>query len=284
MANQILGAALAKARSEELKIKVDALKKAGVNPKLVIVRFGDQAGDLAYERGILRTFSPIGIFVETRKLDENAPQSELMDVFKSLADDPSVHGILPMRPFPKWIDDELARNAIPPEKDADGVCDRSLASVFTGAQTGYAPCTAEACMALLEFEQIPLEGCRAVVVGRSLVIGKPVAMLLLQKNATVTIAHSRSKDLSNITREADILVVAAGKRSLIGAEHVRAGQAVLDVGMHFDAQGGPYGDVDYSAAEPIVSAITPARGGVGSVTTVILAGHVVDAAERNHTV
>ncbi|HQQ41319.1 MAG TPA: bifunctional 5,10-methylenetetrahydrofolate dehydrogenase/5,10-methenyltetrahydrofolate cyclohydrolase, partial [Clostridia bacterium] len=181
---------------------------------------------------------------------------------------------------PRQIDDEAARNAIPPEKDSDGVCDRSLAGLFTDSKTGYAPCTAEACMALLEHEQIPLEGKRAVVVGRSLVIGKPVAMLLLQKNATVTIAHSRTKDLANVTCEAEILIVAAGKRALIGAQHVRAGQIVLDVGMHFDEHGGPYGDVNFEAVEPVVSTITPARGGVGSVTTVILASHVVDAAER----
>lgn len=280
MAKQILGAALAKARSEELKIKVDALKKAGVSPKLVIVRFGDQAGDLAYERGIIRTFSPIGILVETRKLAEDACQDDLLDVFGELVHDPDVHGILPMRPFPKQIDDEAARNAIPPEMDADGVCDRSLAGLFTGTKRGYAPCTAEACMALLEFEQIPLEGKKAVVIGRSLVIGKPVAMLLLQKNATVTIAHSRSKGLAEITRQADIVIVAAGKRALVTEEYVRAGQTVLDVGMHFDALGGPYGDVDFDSVEPIVSEISPARGGVGSVTTVILAGHVVDAAER----
>lgn len=280
MAKQILGAALAKARSEELKKKVDALKNAGVSPKLVIVRFGDQAGDLAYERGIIRTFSPIGILVETRKLAEDACQDDLLDVFGELALDPDVHGILPMRPFPKQIDDETARNAIPPEIDADGVCDQSLAGLFTGTKTGYAPCTAEACMALLEFEQIPLEGKKAVVIGRSLVIGKPVAMLLLQKNATVTIAHSRSKDLAEITRQADIVIVAAGKRALVTDAYVRAGQTVLDVGMHFDAFGGPYGDVDFDSVEPIVSAISPARGGVGSVTTVILAGHVVDAAEQ----
>lgn len=280
MAKQILGAALAKARSEELKKKVDALKNAGVSPKLVIVRFGDQAGDLAYERGIIRTFSPIGILVETRKLAEDACQDDLLDVFGELALDPDVHGILPMRPFPKQIDDETARNAIPPEIDADGVCDQSLAGLFTGTKTGYAPCTAEACMALLEFEQIPLEGKKAVVIGRSLVIGKPVAMLLLQKNATVTIAHSRSKDLAEITRQADIVIVAAGKRALVTDAYVRAGQTVLDVGMHFDAFGGPYGDVDFDSVEPIVSTISPARGGVGSVTTVILAGHVVDAAEQ----
>ncbi len=280
MAKQILGAALAKVRSEALKIRVDALKKAGVSPKLMIVRFGDQAGDLAYERGILRTFAPIGILVETRKLAEDACQGELLDVFGELACDPDVHGILPMRPFPKQIDDEAARNAIPPEKDSDGVCDRSLAGLFTGTKTGYAPCTAEACMALLEFEQIPLEGKKTIVIGRSLVIGKPVAMLLLQKNATVTIAHSRSKDLAEITRQADILIVAAGKRALVNGDFARAGQTVLDVGMHFDAFGGPYGDVDFESVEPIVSAISPARGGVGSVTTVILAGHVVDAAER----
>jgi methylenetetrahydrofolate dehydrogenase (NADP+)/methenyltetrahydrofolate cyclohydrolase len=163
----------------------------------------------------------------------------------------------------------------------DGVCDASLTGLFTGINTGYAPCTAQACMALLEYENIPLEGLRATVVGRSLVIGKPVGMLLMKKNATVTFAHSRTRDLPSVTRMADVLIVAAGKRGLIGKEHVVPGQIVLDVGMHYDENGKLAGDVRFEEVSGIVSAVTPARGGVGAITTCILASHVIDSAEKS---
>ena len=280
MGKLLLGAPVAEAISAGLLPRVSALSAKGVTPKLAIVRFGEQAGDLAYERGIVKTFAPLGILVETVVLSPDADDDALQNALVHLGADESVHGILPMRPFPKWIDDAAARAAIPPEKDADGVTDRSLAGLFTNSRVGYAPCTAEACMALLEHERIPLEGVRAVVVGRSLVIGKPVSMLLLSRNATVTIAHSRTKDLSAVTKEADVLIVAAGQRGLVGAEHVRPGQIVLDVGMHFDERGKLSGDVRTEEVEPIVAAVTPAKGGVGSVTTAVLAGHVVSAAER----
>ena len=280
MGKLLLGAPVAEAISAGLLPRVSALSAKGATPKLAIVRFGEQAGDLAYERGIVKTFAPLGILVETVVLSPDADDGALHSALVRLGTDESVHGILPMRPFPKWIVDAAARAAIPPEKDADGVTDRSLAGLFTNSRVGYAPCTAEACMALLEHERIPLEGVRAVVVGRSLVIGKPVSMLLLNKNATVTIAHSRTKDLPAVTKEADVLIVAAGQRGLVGAEHVRAGQIVLDVGMHFDERGKLSGDVRTEEVEPIVAAVTPAKGGVGSVTTAVLAGHVVTAAER----
>ena len=280
MGKLLFGAPVAEAIAAGLLPRVAALTAKGVAPKLAVVRFGEQAGDLAYERGIEKTFAPLGILVETTVLCPYADDAALQSVLLALGTNESVHGILPMRPFPKWIDDATARAAIPPEKDADGVTDRSLAGLFTGTKIGYAPCTAEACMALLEHEQIPLEGARAVVVGRSLVIGKPVSMLLLSKNATVTIAHSRTEDLSAVTKEADVLIVAAGRRGLVGAEHVRIGQVVLDVGMHFDERGRLSGDVRTEEVEPVVAAVTPAKGGVGSVTTAILAGHVVSTAER----
>ena len=280
MGKLLLGAPVAEAISAGLLSRVSTLCAKGVTPKLAIVRFGEQAGDLAYERGIVKTFAPLGILVETVVLSPDADDAALQNALFRLGADKSIHGILPMRPFPRWIDDAAARTAILPEKDADGVTVRSLAGLFTNSRVGYAPCTAEACMALLEHERIPLEGVRAVVVGRSLVIGKPVSMLLLNKNATVTIAHSRTKDLSAVTKEADVLIVAAGQRGLVGAEHVRAGQIVLDVGMHFDERGKLSGDVRTEEVEPIVAAVTPAKGGVGSVTTAVLAGHVVSAAER----
>lgn len=281
MARQILGAPLAQALSENLTQKCASLRCCGISPKLAIVRFGEQPGDIAYERGIIRTFQPIGIEVETISIPTDATIEELLSTIHTLSKDGSVHGILPMRPFPPQIDDALARNAIPPEKDMDGVCDASLTGLFTGIRTGYAPCTAQACMTLLEQENVPLDGCRATVVGRSLVIGKPVGMLLMQKNATVTFAHSHTRDLPSVTRGADVLIVAAGKRGLIGKEHVSPNQIVLDVGMHFDENGKLTGDVRYDEVADIVSAITPARGGVGSVTTCILAGHVVESAEKS---
>ncbi len=280
MAKQILGAPLAQALSENLHQKCKSLQCCGINPKLAIIRFGEQPGDIAYERGIIKTFQPIGIEVETVSLSPDAQIEELLSVIRRLSKDTGVHGILPMRPFPKHIDDTLARNAIPPEKDMDGVCDASLTGLFTGIQTGYAPCTAQACMALLQQENVPLDGCRATIVGRSLVIGKPVGMLLMQKNATVTFAHSHTRDLPSVTRDADVLIVAAGKRGLVGKEHVSPNQIVLDVGMHYDENGKLTGDVRFEEISDIVAAVTPARGGVGSVTTCILASHVVESAEK----
>jgi methylenetetrahydrofolate dehydrogenase (NADP+)/methenyltetrahydrofolate cyclohydrolase len=281
MAKLILGSPAAQAIIGKTKLRAAALAGRGVTPRLAIVRFGERDGDIAYERGIRKTLGQIGIAAESTVLSSDAPTEELLLLLRTLSHDHTRHGILPMRPFPSQIDDMQARNALPPEKDVDGVCDVSLSGLFTGIRSGFAPCTAEACIALLEHESLPIEGKRVVVVGRSLVVGKPVGMLLLQKNATVTYAHSRTADLAAVTKAADILIVAAGRRALIGAEHVRQGQIILDVGMHFDGSGNLCGDVRFEEVEPIVSAITPARGGVGAVTTSILARHVIQAAENS---
>jgi len=280
MAKILLGKPAAQAVMEEVSLRTEALACRGVTPRLAIVRFGENDGDVAYERGIFKTLSPVGIKAESIVLAQNAPMEELLKLLHTLSRDRTFHGILPMRPFPAQIDTTLARNAIPPEKDVDGVCDASLTGLFTGASTGFAPCTAQACVALLEHEDIPIEGRHAVVIGRSLVVGKPVGMLLLQKNATVTYAHSRTRDLISVAKSADILIAAAGKRGLVGAEHVKPGQTVLDVGIHYDENGKLCGDVRFDEAEPVVSAITPARGGVGAVTSAILAKHVLLAAEN----
>jgi len=281
MAKILLGKPAAQAVMEEVSLRTEALACRGVTPRLAIVRFGENDGDVAYERGIFKTLSPVGIEAESIVLAQNAPMEELLKLLHTLSRDRTFHGILPMRPFPAQIDTTLARNAIPPEKDVDGVCDASLTGLFTGASTGFAPCTAQACVALLEHEDIPIEGRHAVVIGRSLVVGKPVGMLLLQKNATVTYAHSRTRDLISVARSADILIAAAGKRGLVGAEHVKPGQTVLDVGIHYDENGKLCGDVRFDEAEPVVSAITPARGGVGAVTSAILAKHVQLTAENS---
>ena len=172
------------------------------------------------------------------------------------------------------------RAALDPKKDMDGITDGSMTAVYAGTKGGYPPCTAAACVALLKHYNIPIKGKRVVVIGRSLVIGKPVSLLLLAEHATVTICHSRSENLPEICREADILVVAAGKAGMVGAESVRAGQVVLDVGIHVGADGNLCGDTRFAEVEPVVEAITPVPGGVGTVTSTILASHVVEAAER----
>ena len=177
-------------------------------------------------------------------------------------------------------DTEPARAALDPKKDMDGITDGSMTAVYAGTKGGYPPCTAAACVALLKHYNIPIKGKRVVVIGRSLVIGKPVSLLLLAEHATVTICHSRSENLPEICREADILVVAAGKAGMVGAESVRAGQVVLDVGIHVGADGNLCGDTRFAEVEPVVEAITPVPGGVGTVTSTILASHVVEAAER----
>ncbi len=281
MAELLLGAPVGDALIEELKPRAADLIRRGVQPKLVIVRAGRRDGDIAYERGIRKRFSSISATVETIVLDPDCSTGDVFQAIFSLACDPSVHGILPMRPFPDGIDANAARNAIPAEKDADGVSDASLALVLTGSEAGFAPCTAEACVSILSHYGVEIDGKRAVVVGRSLVVGRPLAMLLLNRNATVTVCHTHTRDLARVTGEADILIAAAGKRGLLGAEHVSPGQVVLDVGMHFDEAGELFGDVRSDEAEPIVSAITPARGGVGAVTTAILARHVIESAERS---
>ena len=184
------------------------------------------------------------------------------------------------RPLPKQFNDRTVRAALAPEKDIDGITDDSLAGVFTNTDLGYAPCTAQACLEILKYYNIPLSGRRAVVVGRSLVVGKPAAMMLDRENATVTICNSRTQNLPAICKEADVVVVAMGKMGAVGADCLREGQTVVDVGIHVNEKGKLCGDVKFSEAEPVVDAITPVPGGVGTVTTSVLVGHVVQAAAK----
>ena len=178
------------------------------------------------------------------------------------------------------MDSTKIENALDASKDVDCMTEASLCSVFTGRNVGYPPCTPEACLAILEHYNIPCEGKNVVVIGRSLVVGKPVSMMLLKKNATVTICHTKTKDVQNIAKKADIIIAACGRAGVIGADYVKEGQVVIDVGINVNDEGKLCGDVDYTAVEPIVSAITPVPGGVGSVTTSILMKHVVDAAGK----
>ena len=280
MAQLLKGAEVVSALNERIKADVSALVSRGVLPTLAILRVGEKPDDLAYERGAIKRAETVGVAIKHIVLPETVSQESLLAEIERINADDTIHGCLMLRPLPKHIDDLRAREALLPEKDIDGITEGSLAGVFSGTKRGFPPCTAQACMEILSYYGIDPAGKRAVVIGRSLVIGKPVAMMLLQKNATVTICHTKTKDMSSETRRAEILIVAAGRAGVVGAEYVSAGQTVLDVGINFDASGKMTGDADFAAVEPIVGAITPVPGGVGTVTTSVLMAHVVEAAKR----
>ena len=280
MATLLRGAEVVSALNEKVQTDVRALTARGVVPTLAILRVGEKPDDLAYERGAMKRAETVGVAIRQIVLPETVTQEALLSEIAQINTDDSIHGCLMLRPLPKHIDDSVVREALLPEKDIDGITQGSLAGVFAGTKRGFPPCTAKACMEMLAYYNIDPAGKNAVVIGRSLVIGKPVAMMLLQQNATVTICHTRTKDMPSVTRRAEILIVAAGKPGVVGAEYVSAGQTVLDVGINFTSEGKMTGDADFSAVEPIVGAITPVPGGVGTVTTSVLMAHVVEAANR----
>ena len=280
MAELWKGAPVAAALTERLIPRAQALVEKGVTPTLAIVRVGERPEDLSYERGALKRCEKVGIVVRQYLLTSEATQADLMEVIEDINRDDSIHGCLMFRPLPKHMDEAAACAALSPAKDVDGITAGSLAAVFSGSGAGYPPCTAQACLEILDHYGYELKGKRAVVVGRSLVIGKPVSMLLLGRHATVTICHTRTADLPAECRRADLLVAAAGKAGAVSAQCLASGQVVLDVGINVDEDGNLVGDVDFAAAENTVEAITPVPGGVGAVTTSVLARHVIEAAEK----
>ena len=280
MAELLRGAPVAKSMTEEVAERAARLAAAGVTPKLAIVRVGDNPSDGAYVRGALKRAERAGVATELVSLPDTVSQDELMGEIARINADCSIHGCLLLRPLPAHMDEPAVCATLVPEKDVDGITPGSLFGVFAGEQTGFAPCTAEAVVELLERSGVEIAGSRVTVVGRSLVIGRPVAMLLMGKNATVTICHTRTRDLASECVCADILVVAAGHAATVGASAVRDGQVVVDVGINVDETGALVGDVAFDEVEPLVRAITPVPGGVGAVTTAVLMKHVVEAAER----
>ena len=280
MAELWKGAPVAAALTGQLTARAEQLIARGVTPTLAIVRVGQRPEDLSYERGALKRCQAIGIAVKQFILPEDSSQQDLLKVIQQVNTDPGIHGCLLFRPLPRHMDEEAVCAALSPAKDVDGITAGSLAGVFTGRGQGFPPCTAQACLELLRHYGYDLTGKRAVVVGRSLVIGRPAAMLLLHENATVTLCHTRTADLAAECRRADVLVAAVGRAGAIGADCLAPGQVVIDVGINVDADGNLVGDVDFAAASALVDAITPVPGGVGAVTTSVLARHVVEAAER----
>ena len=265
---------------EDLKIKVEELKGKGISPKLAILRVGAREDDLAYERGVLKRFESAGVEVEVTAVDAGISQEELDKTFDGINNDPKVHGILVFRPLPKGLSDEHMRRTIDPGKDSDFMDIRNMENVLAGVPDSAAPCTAEAVMALIRHYNIETKGKKVTVVGRSLVIGKPAALLLTTANATVTVCHTKTVNIEEECRNADIIVACCGVAKMITEKFVKPGQIVIDVGMNVDEEGRLCGDVDYEKISEIADAVTPVPGGVGSITTAILLKHVVDNAGR----
>ena len=289
MAKRLLGKEVNEALVAALQVRTATLKDKGIIPTLGIIRLGENPSDLSYEKGATNRAAEVGVAVKNYILPEDASMEDVLKVIDEVNADNSVHGVLMFRPLPKHLknDQDEICNRLDPKKDVDSMTHMSNAGVFEGQDLGYAPCTPAACMEILDHYGIDCKGKSAVVIGRSLVVGKPAAMMLLGKNATVTVCHTKTVDTAAVCREADIIISAAGVLGSLTKEFVREGQIVIDVSMNWNPEkitskgkGGMSGDAVYDEVEPIVAAITPVPGGVGAVTTSVLMKHVVEAAEK----
>lgn len=278
----IKGKPVADQISENLIKEVNELVKEGINPKLAIVRVGAKGNDLAYERGALKRCQTIGIETEVIELSEDITQEEYEKALRNLNENKDIHGILCFRPLPKQLNEEEIKYVISPEKDVDCFSPINSAKIMEGDTSGFPPCTPTAVVEILKHYNVELQGANVVVLGRSMVVGKPTAMLLLNENATVTICHSRTKNLEKVTSEADILIAAVGRAKMIKENFIKKGAVVIDVGINVDEDGNLCGDVDTSAVFDKASMITPVPAGVGSVTSSILAKHVVKACKAQN--
>lgn len=264
----------------QLTAEVAELRRKGVEPCLAIARLGARPDDLAYERGAVKRCEGIGIKCVVREYSEKISQDELIRNIDEMNNDSAIHGILLFRPLPGHIDENIIKYVISADKDVDCLNPINVAKVFEGDETGFAPCTPEAVMRMLDHYNVDVSGKKVVIIGRSLVVGKPLSMLLLKKNATVTICHTRTQELEATCRSAEILIAAAGKAKMVTERFTSQGQVVVDVGINLDRDSNLCGDVDYNAVEKIAGSVTPVPGGVGTVTTSVLAAHVIRAAGR----
>ena len=283
MGEIIKGKSVGDALSEILKGECEALVKEGIQPKLAILRVGAKPNDLSYERGALKKCDTIGIVAEVTELSEDTTQEQYIEALEKLNKDSSVHGILTFRPLPKGIDEEVIKNVISPEKDVDCFSPMNTAKLMEGDKTGFPPCTPTAVVEILKHYNVPLKGANVVVLGRSMVVGKPVSMLLLGENATVTICHSKTQDLSKVCSQADVLVAGVGRARMVTSDYIKEGAVVIDVGINAKPEGGGIcGDVDTDDVVEKASMVTPVPAGVGSVTTSILAKHVIKACKQQN--
>ena len=280
MAMLLKGVPVAKALSAELLERSEKLLENGIIPTLCLLRVGESGSDIAYETGIQKRAEATGVRIVKKIFAESVPKEELLSEIRKVNEDSGIHGCLLFRPLPDREAEREAVETLFPEKDVDGMTAGSLARVFSGSGEGYPPCTAQAVLEILDHYGIPIAGKRAVVIGRSLVVGKPLSMMLLARNATVTMCHRKTGDLAEIAKEADILIAAAGTPSLVTKEFFSEGQTVIDVGISVSPEGKLLGDVDSESAIGADIAVTPVPGGVGSVTTAVLMKHVIEAAEK----
>ncbi len=270
------GLPVANAINEKLMEQVKSIE--GPLPHLAIIRVGERPDDCSYERGAVKKMDKVGVRCTTYTFDADIDNETFQAEFDKINENPDIDGILMLRPLPKQLDEKQLENKIDPRKDLDGISPLNLAKVYAGDESGYAPCTAEAVIEMLDYAGIDIKGKRVTVVGRSLVIGKPVSMLLMKRNATVTVCHTKTVDMAGTCKNAEILVAAAGSARMIKKEYVADGAVVIDVGINVDDEGNLCGDVDFDAISDIAAAATPVPGGVGSVTTSVLAKHLVKAA------
>jgi len=280
MAELLKGIEVVNGMKDDLSARVSVLKRKGVTPCLGIVRVGERPDDLSYEKGAVKRCDGIGLSCKVFNFPEDISNSDFIREFEKVNEDSGVHGILVFRPLPKHIDEERIKSLIDPAKDMDCMSPVNIAKVFAGDETGYAPCTPRAVMELLKRFDISLTGKKVTVVGRSMVVGKPLAMLLLKEHATVTICHTRTADIREECKKAEILIAAAGVPKMIDASFVGTDAIVIDVGINVDKDGNLCGDVDFDNVEPAVGRITPVPGGVGTVTTSVLAMHTIMACEK----
>ena len=279
MAELLKGKPVVDRMAEDMRGRIASLEEQGVKPTLALVRLGQRPDDLSYERTAVKRAAGLGIHTKPYVLDEFAPEAALKATLQSINYDKTVHGCLMFRPLPTFMDEKAMCNTLTAAKDVDGISLASLAAVFTDAPDGFPPCTAAACVAILEHYKVPIAGKHVVVIGRSLVVGQPAALLLQRRNATVTVCHTGTRDIPALSRDADIVIAAAGRPGLITADFLRPGQTVLDVGVHPGPDGTLCGDVAAEAAALDV-ALTPVPGGVGSVTSAVLCKHTIQAAEN----
>ncbi len=275
----LLGTTVAKDKTEQLREKVEELHKQGIKPKLVMMRVGDKADDLAYQRSALSRMEKVNILSEVQEFPNDVTEEVFLRQLEENNQNDEVHGILIFLPLPKHLDLKKVKECISPDKDIDAISPINIARLMN-AEKCFVPCTPKAVMELLSYYNIPLQGKHVVVIGRSMVVGKPVSMLLLNENATVTMTHSKTTNLQELTKRADIIVCALGKSKFLTEEHVSSHSIVIDVGINVDETGALTGDADTEQILPIVKAITPVPRGVGSVTTVMLAKQVIESAER----
>ena len=270
------GLPVANAINEKLMEQVKSIE--GPLPHLAIIRVGERPDDCSYERGAVKKMDKVGVRCTTYTFDADIDNETFQAEFDKINENPDIDGILMLRPLPKQLDEKQIENKIDPRKDLDGISPLNLAKVYAGDESGYAPCTAEAVIEMLDYAGIDIKGKRATVVGRSLVIGKPVSMLLMKRNATVTVCHTKTVDMEGTCKNAEILVAAAGSARMIKKDYVAEGAIVVDVGINVDEEGNLCGDVDFDTITDIAAIATPVPGGVGSVTTSVLAKHLVKAA------